>query len=185
MLGSTPVLEISTSLKADRCGVTPSRTARFGNEVRSLGDALQRELGQLAPLMQDYRNLKVWEKAHAFALEVHLVCDALPRHSGAALGQQLRRAALSVPANIAEGTTRGTDVEFRRFLYIALGSATECDYHLLVAKDTRLLNEEDYESLRAKVVEIRRMLTGLIKRITASIETNANEPRRSLPKSRV
>ena len=121
--------------------------------------------------MQDYRNLKVWQKSHAFAIEVHLVCESMPRRRGAALASQLRRSALSISANIVEGASKGSDAEFRRFLLIAMGSAAESDYHLLVARDTMLLPAKSYDDLASKAVEIRRMLAGLIKRVTATIES--------------
>src|SRR6478609_6007194 len=81
--------------------------------------------------MQDFHKLKVWEKAHALAIDVHRVVGAFPRIEGVALIGQLRRAALSIPANIAEGAGKQGNAEFRRFLHMALGSAVETDYHLL------------------------------------------------------
>ena len=131
--------------------------------------------------MQDYRKLNVWVKAHAFAVEVHQVCDAMPRRSGVALATQLRRAALSISANIVEGTAKDSQPELRRFLVIALGSAAEAEYHLLVARDTNLLDPARYDRLAEQVVEIRRMLSGLIKRVTISIDENAVERRHSVP----
>lgn len=115
--------------------------------------------------MRDYRQLKVWEKAHAFALAVHEATASFGRRTGVALVGQLRRAALSVPANIAEGATKGSDAEFRRFLRIAMASAAEADYHLLMARDTGCLDAVRYERLSASCLEIRRMLGGLIKRL--------------------
>ena len=128
------------------------------------------------PPMQDYRNLKVWQKAHVFAIEVHSVCESMPRRRGAALASQLRRSALSISANIVEGASKGSDPEFRRFLLIAIGSAAEADYHLLVARDTKLVHAQGYDDLASKAVEIRRMLAGLIKRVTASIESKRGSP---------
>lgn len=75
----------------------------------------------------------------------------------------MRRAAASVGANIAEGTCRKSDGEFGRFLYIAIGSASELEYHLLLARDLRVLKSADYERLRNGVIEIKRMLTSLIR----------------------
>jgi four helix bundle protein len=77
------------------------------------------------------------------------------------LRDQLFRAAISVPANLAEGCGRTGDREFRRFVRIALGSASELEYHLLLARDLGLLPELAYEQLAASIVEIERMLTGL------------------------
>jgi four helix bundle protein len=130
--------------------------------------------------MQDYRQLKVWEKAHSFALEVHRVSGKFSRQSGVALISQLRRAAFSIPTNIAEGAARTSDLEFRRFLRIAMASATEADYHLLVAMETKELDPRTYDDLAARGVEIRRMLGGLIKRINATLNEGAPPPDSSL-----
>ena len=131
--------------------------------------------------MQDYRRLKVWEKGHAFALDVHHASGQFPRRDGSVLAGQLRRASLSIPANIAEGAAKGSDLEFRRFLQIAMGSALEADYHLLVARDTRLLSRDVYDDLSARATEIRRMLGGLIKRINLSLTPNASPPTPPVP----
>ena len=131
--------------------------------------------------MQDYRRLKVWEKAHAFALDVHRLSGDFPRRDGSVLAGQLRRASLSIPANIAEGAAKGSDLEFRRFLQIAMGSALEADYHLLVARDTTLLSRDVYDDLSSRAMEFRRMLGGLIKRINLSLKPNASPPTPSVP----
>jgi four helix bundle protein len=117
--------------------------------------------------MQDYRRLRVWQKAHVFALDVHRLSGSFPRREGGAVTGQLRRAALSIPANIAEGAAKGSDAEFRRFLNIAMGSAQETDYHLLAAHDMGLLSRDAYEDLVGRCLEVRRMLGGLLKRIDA------------------
>lgn len=118
--------------------------------------------------MQDFRRLQVWEKAHSLAIDVHRVSSTFPRQEGIALVGQLRRAALSIAANIAEGAGKPGNTEFRRFLHIAMGSASETDYHLLVARDLGLIELATYNDLSARATQIRRMLTGLIKKIGAS-----------------
>jgi four helix bundle protein len=123
--------------------------------------------------MQDFRRLQVWEKAHALSLDIERVCNRFPRRQGAVLANQLRRAMSSVPANIVEGAAKGSDPEFRRFLNMAMSSALEADYHLLAARDTALLGQQSYTDLTSRLMEVRRMLGGLIKRITISIEANA------------
>ena len=112
----------------------------------------------------------VWEKAHAFGLEVHRLCDAFPRRSGTALAPQLRRAALSIASNIVEGTSKTSQPEVRRFLVIALASAGEADYQLLVARRTGLMDPAVYATLAEQAVEVRRMLSGLMKRVSLSID---------------
>src|SRR6476659_571479 len=113
--------------------------------------------------MQDFHKLKVWEKAHALAIDVHRVVATFPRMEGVALIGQLRRAALSIPANIAEGAGKQGNAEFRRFLHMALGSAVETDYHLLAARDLGLLEPHTYDG--------RRMLCALIKKVTEAAES--------------
>ena len=118
--------------------------------------------------MQDHHKLKVWEKAHALAMDVHRMAGTFPRVEGIALVAQLRRAALSIPANIAEGAGKPGNAEFRRFLNIALGSAAETHYHLLVARDLGLLDPAVYDDLAVRATEIRRMLSGLIRRVATT-----------------
>jgi four helix bundle protein len=115
--------------------------------------------------MQDFRNLFVWQKSHQLALEVYAESKTLPRGIGWSLQSQLVRAATSVPANIAEGCGRAGDRDFRRFLRHSLGSACELEYHLLLARDLGFLAEAAYGPLDAQVVEIKRMLAGLIRRL--------------------
>ena len=80
---------------------------------------------------------------------------------------QIRRASASIPANIAEGCGRHGDAEFGRFLYIAMGSAGELEYHLLLGRDLGCLNNPDYERLSMEVAEVKRRLAGFIKKLNA------------------
>jgi four helix bundle protein len=134
------------------------------NEGRGADEAVRRAARDF-PRMQDFHRLKVWQKAHALAVEVFRLTEALPRRDGVALASQLRRAALSIPANIAEGAGKGSNAEFHRFLQVALGSASETLYHLLLARDVGIIEVQRYDALSSAVVEIRRMLTGLAKRV--------------------
>ncbi len=113
--------------------------------------------------MQSFRNLKVWEKAHAVTLDIYKTSRAFPKEELYGLTSQMRRASASVGANIAEGSCRKGDAEFGRFLHIAIGSASELEYHLLLAHDLRLLSLVDYERLVGGVVEVKRMLVSLIR----------------------
>ena len=85
--------------------------------------------------MKDFKELRVWQKAHSLALEVYQATRSFPRDEIYGLTSQIRRAAVSVGANIAEGCGRRSDGEFARFLQIARGSASELEYHLLFARD--------------------------------------------------
>ena len=115
--------------------------------------------------MQDFRNLVVWQKSHKLALRVYAESEQFPAGIGWSLQSQLIRAATSIPANIAEGCGRAGDREFRRFLRHSLGSACELEYHLLLARDLGFLSRGAYSSLNPQAVEVKRMLSGLIRRL--------------------
>ena len=115
--------------------------------------------------MKDFKDLKVWEKAHVLTLHVYEETRSFPKEERYGLTSQLRRAAASVAANIVEGCGRRSDGEFTRFLQIARGSASEVEYHLLLARDLHLLNEANFRKLDSMVVEVQRMLTGLVQSV--------------------
>jgi four helix bundle protein len=117
--------------------------------------------------MQNFRELKVWNKAHAVALAVYATTEKFPAVERYGLTAQMRRAAASVPANIAEGSVRSTDADFARFLQVALGSASELEYFALLSRDLKLLTQADYESMTADIQEVKRMLTAFIARLRA------------------
>ena len=117
--------------------------------------------------MKDFRNLKVWEKAHQLALALYPLTASFPRGETYGLASQIRRAAVSIPSNIAEGCGRQGDPELARFCIIARGSATELEYQLLLARDLKLIQPKDYENLSAETVEIKRMLTVRVQKLTA------------------
>jgi four helix bundle protein len=112
--------------------------------------------------MRDFRTLKVWQKAHETALCVYKATRRFPQDELYGLVSQLRRATASIPANIAEGSGCNGNREFTYFLRIALRSASETEYHLLLARDLAYLDTEAYELLNTQVVEVKRMLTGFI-----------------------
>ena len=126
--------------------------------------------------MQNYEKLEVWEKSHVLAMEIYRIAGAFPRMDGLALTSQLRRSALSIPANIAEGAGSETPSRFRHFLQISMGSASETRYHLLVARDLQLISLEKFEDLAERISEIRRMLTGLTKQIARRTEPHPTKP---------
>ena len=116
--------------------------------------------------MQDYRKLIVWQKSHELTLKVYRASSGFPRTEIYGLVSQMRRAASSVPANIAEGCGREGPNELRRFLSIAYGSASELDYHLLLAKDLEYLDQQRHDELHDLLSQVRRMLNTLIKKLT-------------------
>lgn len=115
--------------------------------------------------MQDYRKLKVWEKSHQLTLEVYKATSLFPKIELDGLTSQIRRACGPIPANIAEGCRRSGTAELTRFPHIAMGSASELDYHLLLARDLQFLNDVAYEKLEGEVTEVRRMLNSLIQKL--------------------
>jgi four helix bundle protein len=115
--------------------------------------------------MQDFKKLMVWKNAHELTLGVYGLTAKFPRDETYGLTSQIRRAASSIPANIAEGCGREGNLELTRFLFIAMGSASELEYHLLLARDLKYLAVSDYESAVGEVGELKRMLSTLIRRL--------------------
>jgi four helix bundle protein len=117
--------------------------------------------------MQDYRNLYVWQKAHRLALAVYAISPKLKAPEAWPLRDQVLRAAISIPSNVAEGAGRGSDPDFRRFLFHSLGSCNELEYDLLLARDLTFLPAATHADLARQVEEVRRMLNGLVQTIGA------------------
>ena len=116
--------------------------------------------------MKDFRDLKVWTKAHELALDCYGVTASFPKHEIFGIVSQIRRAGSSTGANIAEGCGRSTsNGEFQRFLQMAMGSASELENHLLLARDLLFLGSEQHGSVEAKVIEVKKMLAALIRKI--------------------
>jgi four helix bundle protein len=115
--------------------------------------------------VQDFRKLAVWVRSHELTLRLYAYTVDFPREEIYGLVSQLRRAASSVPANITEGCGRGGRADMARFLQIALGSASELEYHLLLARDLNYLANAEYEDAAREVTEIKRMLTALARRV--------------------
>ena len=115
--------------------------------------------------MRDFRKLKVWAKAHSLVLAVYRTSAGFPKEEAYGLTRQLRRAGSSIPANIAEGCGRASKAELCRFLNIAMGSASELEYHLLLAHDLGLLREDSYEPLAEATGEVKKMLTSLTRKL--------------------
>jgi four helix bundle protein len=115
--------------------------------------------------MADFKKLLVWQKAHALMVNSHHVAKRIRRSYDVPLRAQLNRAALSIPANIVEGRRQPSDREFARFLRIALNSGCELEYHLLAARDIGAISAADCDALVRAVVEVRRMLYGLIRKL--------------------
>ncbi|MDK9719863.1 MAG: four helix bundle protein [Rhodospirillales bacterium] len=117
--------------------------------------------------MRDFRKIKAWQKAHDLTLAVYSASKAFPPDERFSLTSQLRRAAASIPTNIAEGAGRDGDAELARFLVIAFGSANETEYLMLLAKDLGYLQSDEYEPLTKLTQEVKRMLTPFINKLKA------------------
>jgi four helix bundle protein len=117
--------------------------------------------------MKDFRHLEVWTKGRQTVSEVYKMTCSFPKEEMFGLTSQIRRAAVSIPSNIAEGCGRGSDAELARFLQIAMGSSSELEYQILLAKDLGYLNDESYNNLSDKTIEVKKMLTSLIKKLNA------------------
>jgi four helix bundle protein len=116
---------------------------------------------------RNFRDLKVWEKAHRLTLDAYRATAVFPREELFGLTSQVRRSASSVPANIAEGCGRGGG-DLARFCHIAAGSASELQYHLLLAHDLEFLDLESCDRLERQATEVERMLAAFIDRLAAS-----------------
>ncbi len=115
--------------------------------------------------MRDFRQIKVWEKAHALTLEIYQATARFPKEELYGLTSQLRRAAASIAANIAEGFGRGGNTELARFLQIGLGSAYEVEYHALLARDLGFIRGDAYGELEGRIIEVKRMLAALLLKV--------------------
>jgi four helix bundle protein len=118
--------------------------------------------------LKDFRDLKVWEKSHKLTLQIYAATREFPREERYSLTSQIRRAAGSIPANIAEGCGRDGDAGLSRYLRIAMGSSSELEYDLLLARDLSYFNEDTYQNLAGELIEIRKMLNAFIQRLTAN-----------------
>ena len=115
--------------------------------------------------MEDFKDLRVWAKAHELTLLIYGRTRTFPKEEAYGLTSQIRRAASSVGANIAEGRGRRSDGEMKRFLQIARGSASELECHLILAKDLGFLTADEFIDLEARTLEVQRMLAAFVQRV--------------------
>ena len=120
--------------------------------------------------MTDFRKLKVWQKAHLLAMDVHRVAGQIRGAKHASLRSQMTRAAMSVPTNIVEGCGQQSTREYSRFVRIALNSTTELEYHLVTARDLAAVRGSDSLTLISQVIEVRKMLYGLVRYLASRPE---------------
>ena len=117
--------------------------------------------------MRDFRKLKVWERSYRLTLAANRATADFPREDLYGLTSQIRRSCAAIPANIAEGCGRSSNSDLARFLQIAMGSATELECHLLLARNLAFLDESNHERLVGELTQIKRMLTAFLKSLRA------------------
>lgn len=117
--------------------------------------------------MRGFKELKVWQKGHDLALAVYKATVSFPKEEVYGLTSQIRRSCVSICANIAEGCGRNGEAELARFFQIGSGSASELEYHLLLANELGFLKPSDYKLLNSEVIEVKRMLTSFIQKLKA------------------
>jgi four helix bundle protein len=116
-------------------------------------------------MSKDFRKLKVWEKSHQLTLAAYRATIPFPKEEIYGLTSQIRRSSSSIAANIAEGCCRSGNSEFSRFLQIAMGSASELEYHWILAHDLGYLKDPDYDQLTKKTIEVKQMLSSFIRKL--------------------
>lgn len=117
--------------------------------------------------MRRYENLEFWKKSHAFTLKIYTVLSTLPQHERHNLISQMRRASVSICANIVEGSVKSSNPDFKRYLEISLGSASECEYYLILMRDLNYIEPELFEELHSSVVDIKKMIFSYTKTLVA------------------
>ena len=116
-------------------------------------------------ILQDFKQLAVWQKAYQLTLSIYQTTQAFPKEEAYGLTSQMRRSSASIPTNIAEGCGRDSNPEFVRFLAIAMGSASELECQLMLSRDLNMMDSGVYEVINRDLIEVKRMLTGLIHKI--------------------
>ena len=124
-------------------------------------------------IMRDFQKFIVWQKAHRLALETHRALAESRESGAAATRNQLQRAVASIPANIAEGAGKRSDIEFARYLDISLGSVKEAENHLLFARDMGWLSSAHFIKLDDELTEVRRMLFAFARKVRGSADRDA------------
>ncbi|MDB6170662.1 MAG: diversity-rating retroelement protein bAvd family protein [Verrucomicrobia bacterium] len=117
--------------------------------------------------MKDYRQLAVWQRSHQFTLSVYQTSRFFPSDERFGIASQLRRASSAIPANLAEGCGRDSDADFKRFVVIAHGSASESEYILLLASELGMFGADDHAMLGSEIAQIKRMLGALVRKLKA------------------
>jgi four helix bundle protein len=124
-------------------------------------------------MMRNYRDLQVWKKAHDLTLELYRVSQRFPREEIYGITGQMRRAAVSIGANLAEGCGRRTSSELARFVRIPMGSASELDCHPLLSRDLGFMAADEFTRTSSALIEVRKMLTSFLNSVEEQILTQS------------
>jgi four helix bundle protein len=116
--------------------------------------------------MQSHENLQIWQKAVDLSVAIYALTESFPSKETYGITSQIRRAAVSVPSNIAEGRRRGSDADFRQFLRVAYGSLAELETQLLISKRLSYCDVQLYEKVRVQIIEMGKMLHAMIKKLS-------------------
>lgn len=126
--------------------------------------------------MRNYKELQVWERSHKLTLEVYRLTKYFPKEELFGLVSQMRRCAVSIPANIAEGCGKNSEKDLLRFLQISLGSLMELDYYIILAKDLEYISNDKSSQMSEELTQLRKMLITFMKKVGASIQPNTHTP---------
>jgi four helix bundle protein len=121
--------------------------------------------------VKDFRKLKVWEEGHKMTLAAYKITSEFPKQELFGLTSQIRRCSASIPANIAEGCGRVGNTELHRFLQIACGSASELEYHFLLAKELGYISQQIYDDAYRQLLDLKRMLVALTRKVGSERKT--------------
>jgi four helix bundle protein len=113
--------------------------------------------------LKTHKDLKVWQESRKLITEIYYLTSNFPKEEVYSLTAQIKRAAISIPSNIAEGAARDSNKEYIHFLYISLGSVAELDTQLIIARDLNFINEKNFTVISQKLNDVAKMLSGLIK----------------------
>jgi len=129
--------------------------------------------GSASFCMSDFKKLRVWRKAHALTLNVHRIAASIRGSQYAPLRSQMIRASMSISANIVEGREQRNEREFARFLGYSLASTSELEYHFIVARDVRAISHIDFSSTLDQIIDVRKMLHGLIAKLSRTKQASS------------
>src|SRR2546423_15461671 len=118
--------------------------------------------------MTDFKKLKVWEKSHSLGVQTHRLATEIREPYLATLRNQMTRASASIPTNIVEGSRQASNKEFARYLRYSMNSASELEYHFILARDIGATREDISDTLIDMTIEVRKMLYGLLRRVATS-----------------